>query len=283
MVLIADGGSTKCDWAVLDTVGETVLSTQTLGLNPAVLPASTLRDRLRASAPLMEMAHKIEAIYFYGAGCGTQQASNLLAAALGEAFPRAAISVQEDLAAAVHAVTSRPGIVCILGTGSNSCYFDGTKIHPGPPSLGYIVMDEGSGNYFGKKLLTDFYYKRMPLPISEAFQAQHDLSPNTVKRHLYKEPHPNAYLASLGAFMFTDAESPYFRNLIEEGMHRFIENHVLCFEQAQQLPVHFIGSVAKLAAPILATCLRQHSLHLGTVLQRPIEGLATYYKQKLSA
>jgi N-acetylglucosamine kinase-like BadF-type ATPase len=282
MVLIADGGSTKCDWAVLDTAGNTVLSTQTAGLNPAILTKAELLARLQANSELQKLSNHVSNVYFYGAGCGTEHAKQLLTEVFENFFAEAAAFIKEDLTAAVYAVTDSPGIVCILGTGSNSCYFDGSTIHPGPPSLGYIIMDEGSGNYFGKKLLADYFYKRMPRSISEDFQTQYDLSPNTIKQQLYKEPHPNAYLATLGAYALSQSENAYFRAMIEDGFNEFINHHVLCFEEAKRVPVHCVGSVAQLSKPIWLECLCSHSLQPGTVVQRPIEGLINYHKRKLT-
>mgnify|MGYP000374428385 CR=1 FL=1 len=127
-------------------------------------------------------------------------------------------------------------IVCILGTGSNSCYFDGKRIHTEIDSLGYVLMDEASGNYFGKRLLRDYFYKKMPEKLRQDFASRFNLNSDVIKQNLYKEPNPNAYLASFAAFIFTSQEvNGYFYKLISEGIQRFIEDRVLCFKEAQHL------------------------------------------------
>ncbi|MAN59906.1 MAG: N-acetylglucosamine kinase [Flavobacteriaceae bacterium] len=282
MVLIADGGSTKCDWVALDDSGNTQFSTQTEGLNPAILQYDIILERLRKSEDLEEIRNKIATVHFYGAGCGTDSPKKLLTDTLSAFFPKAQVTVMEDTVAAVRSVTTEPGIVCILGTGSNSAYFDGRQIHPGPPSLGYLVMDEASGNYFGKKLLADYFYNKMPSAERRAFQEKFDLSPDTIKQNLYKEAHPNAYLATFGSFVFSDTKSAYFWSLIRNGLDQFIENRVLCFKESKQLPVHFIGSMAHFSRELLKERLSAFNLKLGTVLQRPIDGLAEYHRRNIN-
>ncbi len=151
MVLFTDGGSTKCDWVLLDTTGKLVLKTQTLGLNPTVLSSEEIKHRIEANAELKTVFNTVETLDFYGAGCGTITPRNKLRNELDDLFPKATVTVQEDLAAAVYAVTTAPGIVCILGTGSNSCYFDGEHIHAPIPALGYSIMDEASSDCFAFK------------------------------------------------------------------------------------------------------------------------------------
>lgn len=163
MVLIADGGSTKCDWILLDSKGDVKLKTRTLGLNPAVFKQEVLEERLKENSELKSICDIVETVHFYGAGCGTKTPKQNLKETLQNYFYAAKeIEVNEDMAAAVYAATTKPGIVCILGTGSNSCYFDGKDIHMAVDSLGYILMDEASGNYFGKRLIRDYYYNKMP-------------------------------------------------------------------------------------------------------------------------
>src|SRR5690606_1310792 len=200
---------------------------------------------------------------------------------LFELFPKASVNVYEDMTAAVFAATTEPGIVCILGTGSNSCYFDGNEIHAPIPSLGYILMDEASGNYFGKRLIRDYYYKRMPIEIASEFEKKFNLEADDVKMNLYKKPNPNAYLASFAQFIFTQKEiNPYFYALIKEGISNFIECRILCYEKAHEVPVHFIGSIAHFSEQIIMECFKENNLKLGNIVQRPIDGLIEYYRGK---
>ena len=284
MVLITDGGSTKCDWILLDQKGDVVLKTRTKGLNPAVVPDENIRERILANQDLLPFATKITMVDFFGAGCGTKTPIRLLTRILLEIFPSAKVSVNEDMVAAVYAATTKPGIVCILGTGSNSCYFDGTHIHNGIESLGYSLMDEASGNYFGKRLIRDYFYKKMPSQLALEFENRFSLDPDEIKNHLYKRHNPNMYLASFAEFIFTSKEvNGYFYKLITEGMLKFIEYRILCFKESQNVPIHFIGSIAHFSEDIIKDCMKPYNLELGNIIRRPIDGLIDYYRQnKLS-
>ena len=280
MILITDGGSTKCDWILMDKIGNVVLKTRTKGLNPAVVPEENIKERILANEELQPFLNKITTVDFYGAGCGTKTPIQLLTNILSEIFSFAEISVNEDMIAAVYAATLEPGIVCILGTGSNSCYFDGKVIHNGIESLGYSLMDEASGNYFGKRLLRDYFYKKMPTQLAIDFEKRFNLDPDEIKNHLYKRHNPNMYLASFAEFIFTSKEvNGYFYKLISEGMLKFIEYRILCFKESQNVPIHFIGSIAHFSEDIIKECMKPYNLELGKIIRRPIDGLIEYYKQ----
>ena len=283
MTLITDGGSTKCDWVLLDNSGNLVFKTATSGLNPTVVPKDDLLLRIASNEILKPVFYDVETLDFYGAGCGTETPRNILKEVLEELFPKAKVNVFEDLDAAVFAATTEPGIVCILGTGSNSCYFDGQKIYAVIPSLGYILMDEASGNYFGKRLIRDYYYNRMPSEITSEFEKRFNLEADEIKVNLYKKSNPNAYLASFAQFIFTQKEiKPYFYELIKEGISTFIECRILCYKKAHEVPVHFIGSIAHFSEEIIKECFIEYNLILGNIVQRPIEGLIDYYKSRIS-
>ena len=280
MILITDGGSTKCDWILLDQSGEVILKTRTKGLNPAVVPEENVRERILANQDLQPYVNKVTVLDFYGAGCGTKTPIMMLTKILTEIFPLANVSVNEDMVAAVYAATTEPGIVCILGTGSNSCYFDGTNVHNGIESLGYSLMDEASGNYFGKRLIRDYFYKKMPTQLSQEFEKRFNLDPDEIKNHLYKRHNPNMYLASFAEFIFTSKEvNGYFYKLITEGMLKFIEYRILCFKESQNVPIHFIGSIAHFSEDIIKDCMKPYNLELGNIIRRPIDGLIDYYRQ----
>lgn len=282
MTLITDGGSTKCDWVLLDGSGNIVFKTDTLGLNPTVVPKEELLLRIISNETLKSVFKIVETLDFYGAGCGTATPRSILKEVLEELFSKTKVNVYEDMSAAVFAATTKPGIVCILGTGSNSCYFDGIEIQAPIPALGYILMDEASGNYFGKRLIRDFYYHRMPAEIASEFEKCFNLEADDIKVNLYKKPNPNAYLASFAQFIFTQKEiNPYFYGLIKEGITNFIECRILCFENAHEVPVHFIGSIAHFSEKIIRECFEEHNLELGKIVQRPIDGLIDYYKNRI--
>lgn len=280
MKLIAEGGSTKCDWVLLDTSGGVLLKTQTLGLNPNVVPEDALFSRINSNPELSAIFNQVQELDFYGAGCGTITPRQTLHNVLQKLFARAKITVADDMLAAALAVTNAPGIVCILGTGSNSCYFDGKKTKTQVESLGYSIMDEASGNHFGKQLIRDYFYKKMPDQLANKFEQRFDLNPDTIKINLYKNPNPNAYLASFAEFIFTENDSKnYFYQLIREGILDFIEKRVLSYEMARQTPIHFVGTVAHFSKDIILQCLQKHHLKPGNIVKRPIDGLIEHYRK----
>ena len=182
MILIVDSGSTKCDWLAINREGVQVLEKQrTKGLNPAILPEEKLRKRINKNRVLIENSIKVSHLFFYGAGCGTEKPREQLKLVLEDIFPNATVSVKEDTYAAVYstiAQNNEAAVVCILGTGSNCSYFDGENLHQRVKSLGYTLMDDASGNYYGKQILKDHAYGRMPKQLAEKFESQYDLSRN---------------------------------------------------------------------------------------------------------
>ncbi|MCP9199793.1 N-acetylglucosamine kinase [Gramella sp. GC03-9] len=279
MILIADGGSTKCDWILLNNEGEQVFKTRSKGLNPAVFQEAVLEERLAENPELAEVKDSIERVHFYGAGCGTPTPRELLRSIIANYFTNAdEVQVMEDTVAAVYAATTEPGIVCILGTGSNSCYFDGKKITQAVDSLGYILMDEASGNYFGKRLIRDYYYKRMPPEVAEKFEQKFDLNSDTIKMNLYRKENPNTYLAHFAEFIFTNERNGYFYKLLHEGITDFIHSRVLIYPQVTSVPVHFIGSIAFFSEDIIKAVLQPYNIELGNIVRRPIDALIEYYR-----
>lgn len=281
MILIADGGSTKADWILLDKSGKQVFKTRTEGLNPAVFEEQLLVSRINNNEQLASCKEEVTQVYFYGAGCGTPKPTLLLKSIFESFFKNAVVEVKEDTYAAAYAVTTEPGLVCILGTGSNSSYFNGTDIEEGIPSLGYIMMDEASGNYFGRKLIRDYYYKKMPSKIAKKFAAQFDLNPDTIKRNIYKEANPNTYLAHFAEFIFKNERNAYFNKVLHKGMKDFFKNRIIPFDEKRHVPVHFVGSIAYFASDIIQDVAKYYMIDLGNIVRRPIDGLIEYHKEKL--
>lgn len=281
MILIADGGSTKADWICLDKNGNQVFKTRTNGLNPEILNAETVLKRIQENKEITSYKNKITEVYFYGAGCGTERLTTLLKSIFESFFTDAKVVVKEDTFAAVYAVTTKPGIVCILGTGSNSCYFDGENVEVRVPSLGYILMDEASGNHFGKILIQDYYYKKMPRKEAELFEKQFDLDADTIKRNIYKEENPNAYLATFAEFLLRNERTAYFNKVLRKGIVEFFKNRVLTYKESEEVPVHFVGSIAFFGKDIIEDVANYYRIVLGKVIRRPIEGLIEFHREKL--
>lgn len=278
MILIADSGSTKCDWLLADSKGNIVQEQNAPGINPVMFTPDEIKERIRLASAIIPYAELITRIYFYGAGCGLSANQELVRIALQNFYDNAKIEVQSDLVAAVRATAKEPSIVCILGTGSNSCYFDGKKIHFGFDSLGYSVMDEASGNYFGRQLLRDFFYKRMPTNLSNRFATEFNLTTEQVLLRLYKSPMPAKYLASFAKFIFeVGYTDTYIKNLLEKGFEELIEYQLKLWPDYKKIPIHFIGSIAYFAEDILRNTLSSKSILTGRVQKAPIQGLYNYH------
>ena len=284
MILVVDSGSTKTDWIALSEDGKQLFQTQTLGLNPQILSQELIVNRITENSELYASREDVTRLYFYGAGCGVEKPSVYIATIFKNFFSKAAdIVVKGDSYAAVYATAAMDtsSIVCILGTGSNCSYFNGKNIIQKIISLGYILMDDASGNYYGKALLRDYKYHKMPAVIAHKFENEYDLDSETIKQHIYKEPNPNAYLATFARFMVENKEVTYMQNLIKKGLREFIENHVLQFNDAREIPIHFVGSIAFYLKEELSDVFKEKELLLGNIVKRPIEGLVEYHKRLL--
>jgi N-acetylglucosamine kinase-like BadF-type ATPase len=274
MIIIADSGSTKTNWLVLSDEGVELHTESTKGLNPAVFPKEILSKRISCNKKLIELKDKVTTIKFFGAGCGTKTPRIILKNVLQSIFINAQISIGEDTEVAILATTNKkPGIVCILGTGSNCSYFDGEKIHQKIVSLGYVIMDDASGNYFGKQLLRDYYYGKMPQEIATKFENEFNLEADFIKENLYRKENPNTYLARFGHFMIDYKSHPYHQKMIKNGLKSFIENQILQYEVAKNLPIHFVGSIASFLKEEISDLLKEYSLTLGVIERHPIRGL----------
>ena len=287
MILITDGGSTKCDWIAIHNDGEQAAEkVRTKGLNPAIIVEKKLRKTIGNSQELMALVDEVTHIFFYGAGCGTEKPRQLLKSVLEDYFPKSAVEVREDTYAAVRAsinTNDEAAVVCILGTGSNCSYFDGQELHQRVDSLGYTLMDDASGNYFGKQLIRDYYFNKMPETIKLAFEHKHNLDADFIKYNLYKQANPSAYLADHAEFMFLNKDSKYITNLIKKGVRLFTENMILQFKEeiAAGVPVHFAGSIAFFSQNEIKQVAEEYGFNVGNFIRRPIDGLVNYHVKNL--
>ncbi|MBC8769736.1 N-acetylglucosamine kinase [Arenibacter sp. BSSL-BM3] len=283
MILIVDSGATKSDWIALDEKGDQLFMTQTLGLSPEVLTRPVIEDRLANNFELSKNREKVTHLFFYGAGCGTDRMKKFLTEIFNDFFPKAKAEVKEDTYAAIFATTKlgQHGIVCILGTGSNCSYYDGEQLHQKVTSLGYIPMDDGSGNFFGRKLIRDYYFNKMPQDLATKFAKEYNLDADVIKENLYKQPNPNTYLATFARFIVENKNHPYCRGVIDKGFQQFINNYIMQFELATKVPVSFVGSIAYYLREELATVVERNDLVLGVIRQRPIEGLVEFHRASI--
>jgi len=283
MILIADGGSTKADWIALNTNKEEVFRVRTLGLNPAIVPQEELSNRIVNMFQLMHIKEEVTEIHFYGAGCGTPKPIEILKSILESIFVNAKVFIAEDMLAAVYAASGKePALVCILGTGSNSCYYNGEQMEMMTASLGYILMDEASGNYFGKKLIVDYFYHKMPKKIADKFRNEFDLDIDHIKKNLYRAPNPNMYLATFAKFMFEFKEEKYIKKIIKKGFQEFFKYRILPYNKTAETPIYFIGSIAYYFRDILEKVAQKNNLVITDVIQRPIDNLLTYHKDNIN-
>jgi prepilin-type processing-associated H-X9-DG protein len=279
MKLLVDSGSTKADWIAIDDNGKVLFTTQSLGLNPEVLTKEEIITRLNDKFDISQNKDKASHLFFYGAGCGTDRMKIFLSNIFKEYFTNAVISVHEDTYAAVFATTPKneKAIVCILGTGSNCSYFDGHVLHQKVQSLGYIAMDDCSGNRFGRHLIRAYYFNQMPKHLAEAFEKEYDLDADVIKQSFYKEPNPNAYLATFAEFLIKNKNEEIFQKFIREEMVAFVECYIMQFENYKEVPVHFIGSIAFYLKDELEAILKEYGITIGNVLRRPIDGLIEFH------
>ena len=283
MIFVVDSGSTKTDWIALDDSGKVLFSTQTLGLNPQVLPSDIITERIINNYDLYQNREKVSYVYFYGAGCGVDSPAKRIEKVFSEIFTTSNFSILEDTYAAVYATVkpNEKAVVCILGTGSNCTYFDGKEIEQKITSLGYVLMDEASGNFFGKQLIRSYYFKTMPKTLAEKFEDQYDLSPDSIKENIYRRENPNTYLAKFAQFIIEHKEIPEMKSLIADGLQRFISHQILQFKDAKEVPIHFIGSIAFYLKDEINEALKKNDLSIGNIVKRPIDGLVEHHQMLL--
>ena len=283
MILIVDSGSTKSDWIAIDSkTGNNFFERQrTSGLNPAIISKFEAIDIINKNKIITNHRLRVEYVFFYGAGCGTVEASRMLKNVLKSIFSNAKVSVKEDTYAAVFstiASKASPAVVCILGTGSNCTYFDGKKVQQRVVSLGYSVMDDASGNYFGRQLLRDYYFDFMPHDFKLMFETRYNINADYIKKNLYKKPNPNAYLAKFAEFLVLNRESDYVQSVIKKGLRSFVKTMILQYEdEIKTVPVHFAGSIAFFLQEEIKEIAMEFGFKIGNFQRRPIEGLVDYH------
>ncbi len=282
MIAIIDGGSTKCDWVIVDQSGNQVMKTETIGFNPNITSVEKITPEIEKNLLLHSHKNEINQVFFYGSGCGTEDNCILVKNELMKVFTNAEITVKEDMtAAAFAAYAGKPCIVCILGTGSNSCYFDGVHVKRELPSLGFLIGDEGSGSAIGKQLVRRFFMKKLPKDLHQEFEEQYHLTIDDAIKNMYHNPRANAYLADFSKFVEERKNHPYFQSMIFEEMKNFLDYQVLPYEEAKDAEINFIGSIAFYYEDILRAAAAELNLNVGIVVQKPIENLVNYHKKYL--
>jgi glucosamine kinase len=278
-ILIADSGSTKCEWCLLQGGKKKRVDTQ--GISPYFLDVAgigkVLRDEL---LPGLGKA-VVDEVYYYGTGCKDPKNQKLVQKAIRGVFPDARVHVTHDLMGAALALCGDTrGISCILGTGSNSCYFDGRKIVKNSPGLGFILGDEGSGAYLGKKVLQYYLYNTFDEDLRYKFDAKYATDVKEILDKVYKQPLPNRYLASFTLFLVENRGHFMIENIIEDGLNDFFFNHLCKYRESWKLPIHFVGGVAYGFRDVIKELCAGYEFELGAILQKPMDGLIKYHNTK---
>ena len=278
MYLIADSGSTKTTWCLSDN-GMEIMRISTAGMNPYFQTEEDMKSTVNGCLFPLLKNHNVERIYFYGAGCAFPEKNIIVENALRSFFPTAEISVNSDLLGAALALCGHErGIACILGTGSNSCLFNGESIEEQISQLGFILGDEGSGAVLGKTFIGDCLKKQMPEYLVKAFMEKYSLSPAEIIDRVYRQPFPNRFLASISPFIYEHIDEPAVKNMVYNCFCSFFRRNVMNYTDYDKLKIHFTGSVAYYYKDILTEAANSLGLEVGKIYKEPMDGLVEVIK-----
>jgi N-acetylglucosamine kinase-like BadF-type ATPase len=274
--LIADSGATKCEWCLLNNGKKKTFFT--IGISPYFLSQEQIIDMLQKDLLPKLKNVQVEEVHFYGTGLGNPNNAVIISKALKKLFKGAVLKVNTDLLAAARALCgNEKGIACILGTGANSCYYNGKKVVKNNASIGFILGDEGSGAYLGKKVVQYFLYETFDEDLHSRFNARFGTNKVEILENVYKQPLPNRYLASFTIFLAENRGHYMVENIIEDGLNDFFFNHLYKYRESWTTPINFIGSVAFGFKDVLQDLCNSYELELGRVLKNPMEGLVKYH------
>ena len=281
MIIIADSGSSKIAWRILES-GGAIRQASSPGFNPYYQPL----DHLKQSIKEFLVPHtkgEVNKIFFYGTGVSSGRNQEMVRSAFLEFFPKASVDIEWDLLAAARALCGEEkGIACILGTGSNSCLYDGEKITEQVANLGWILADEGSGASLGKKLLFDYLRKNLPNGLAQQFQKRFPFSREEFLEKIYQQEKPSTFLATFSKFIFQHLKEPYCYKLVYDGFSDFYENNIMKYEGYRNLKVHFVGSIAFYYSDLLRQVANDKGIAVKNILETPIAGLTLYHQKDVS-
>ncbi len=278
MVLIGISGSSKCDWQIIEDE-TTVSHFSTRGLNPIFHTEEEIHDIISEAPELKDKS--IQAVYIYSAGCGSKTFQNIVLRAVSRIFPKSNYFVNHDIvASALATYEGVPSISCILGTGSNACYFDGDIVRQETPALDYVLGDEGGGSNYGKQLLNAYLYQSLPDELSKKFKESYQLTKEEILENVYMKPYPNVYLASFMKFIQDNQNHDYFQQMLRKGMSDFMEYYVMKINNYSALKTHFTGSIAHFFVDILREVADEKGIIVGKVIMEPINDLVKYHLNK---
>lgn len=277
MIYIAESGSTKCDAVFLNDDGSEVKRIRTIGFNPYFHSSAFVSEEIQKVSEVQQLGKEVTKVFFFGAGCSSAGLKNKVAEGLKAGFPNAVIEVDHDLQASAYATyNGKPSITCILGTGSNCVYFDGKNIKRKGSGLGFILGDEGSASYIGKKILAGYFYGLMPKEAREDFDKTYNLSKEEIDERVYRSPGVNVFLGNFAPFAHKHIHLPFFYNLVYNGFKEFIATQVITFEESKHVPINFVGSIAHHFSNVLEDVIADFELEMGVIVRRPLDGLIQY-------
>lgn len=280
MFIVVDSGSTKADWQIVYADGRREL-VSTMGFNPFFHDANRVETELKKDFVQNVPVQDVEQVFFYGAGCSDVMRCAIIKDGLERIFPKATISVDHDLLAAARACCgTKPGVACIIGTGSNTCLYDGEKITDNVTNLGFLLGDEGSGSHLGKRLIRAYFYRELPEEIKSAFEKTYGNDKRAILNNIYGAS-PNVYLASFATFVSQHKNHFFIQELVSQSFKELIVRHILKYEGCHTVPINFVGSIAHHFREILKVSLEKHHLRLGDVIKKPIDNLVEYHVQTL--
>ena len=274
--LIADSGSTKTEWCLLKNNKPTLFTTQ--GMSPYFVNAEQVEQIMRTEVFPFLKKNKIDEMHFYGTGCKNPANLKMFKKVFAKLFADAVIEVDNDLSGAAKALCgNEKGIACILGTGSNSCYYNGKRIVKNSPGIGFILGDEGSGAYLGKKVVQHFLYNLFDDDLRARFDAKFVTTDSEILESVYKKPLPNRYLASFASFLAENRGHYMIENIIEDGINDFFYTHIVTYRESSKLPVHFTGGIAYGFKDVVVQLCKNYDMRVANILRSPMEGLIRYH------
>jgi len=276
MIAVVDSGSTKADWKLIGKEG--IWSAHTMGFNPVFHSSETIRKALDGAFEPDMPKEAVSRLYYYGSGCWDAKRKSVIAHALKDVFKHAELEIEHDLLGAARATCGNErGIACIIGTGSNSCLYDGTHVIDNVPNLGYLIGDEGSGTHLGKQLIRAYVYRELPKDLHKAFEAAFPGGKDAILDKLYGEETPNVFLASFSHFLSENRNHFFIQKLLYRRLSEFIDRHVRKYEGHLSIPVHFIGSVAYYFQEVIKIILEERAMKPGIFIKKPIDHLVDFH------
>lgn len=280
MILLADSGSTKTDWGLVEN-GKLVKRLRTSGMNPFQMSEEAITEEIKTHLVPELPGTVLDEIHFYGAGCTKEKQPIVERALRANLTINGECEVASDMLGAARGICGhKPGIACILGTGSNSCSYDGKNLVKNVSPLGFILGDEGSGAVLGKLLVGDVLKNQMPEAITKRFFEKYKLTSAEIIDRVYRQPKPNTFLASFVPFLEENIDEPKIYNLVKESFRSFLRRNVMQYDGWQTLPVGFNGSIAKIYKKPLLEALEEEGMHLGRIIQAPMEAMVEYHVEK---